>query len=95
MCSSDLLRKQYPEFRHSNPEDFKFMDVGEKTAVAYTLKNKFFVALNGSNANIDLDLPQGEWAVLVDRNGIYTEDLKMMREKVSLPKTSGIVFLRN
>jgi pullulanase/glycogen debranching enzyme len=89
------LRKQYPEFRHSNPEDFKFMDVGEKTAVAYTLKNKFFVALNGSNANIDLDLPQGEWAVLVDRNGIYTEDLKMMREKVSLPKTSGIVFLRN
>ncbi len=89
------MRKQYPEFRRSKPEDFEFMDMSEKVAVAYTLKNKFFVALNGENSNIDLDLPKGKWAVLVDRNGIYTENRKIMRGKIMLLKNSGIVLLRN
>ncbi len=45
------LRKKYPEFRHSEPEDFEFLDVGEQVALAYILQNKFIVALNGDSEN--------------------------------------------
>jgi pullulanase/glycogen debranching enzyme len=88
------LRKQYPEFRRSKPEDFEFMDVGEKTAVAYMLKNKFFVALNGGKNSIDLQLPQGKWMILVDGNGIYKEEEKKVIGRINLLATSGVVLLR-
>ena len=61
------LRKKHPEFRHSLPENFKFIDVGEQVALAYILQNKFIVALNGdSEKELKIDLPDDEWKVLVD-----------------------------
>ncbi len=88
------LRKQYPEFRRSKPEDFEFMDVVEATAVAYMLKNKFFIALNGGKNSIDLQLPQGKWVILADGNGIYKEEEKKVIGRINLPETSGVVLLR-
>ncbi|MFQ6677476.1 MAG: pullulanase [Fidelibacterota bacterium] len=88
------FRKQYPEFRQSNPEDFEFINVSENVAVAYILKNKFFVALNGEKSNINLELPKGKWTVLVDDNEVYSKNKKMMSGNISIPKTSGIVLLR-
>jgi pullulanase/glycogen debranching enzyme len=90
------FRKQYPEFRHSNPEDFEFMDVGEKVAVAYLLKDRFVVILNGENEDtLKLDLPEGQWNILADEKLVNLENQQLVSNKISVPPSSGIVLKRN
>jgi pullulanase/glycogen debranching enzyme len=90
------FRKQYPEFRHSNPEDFEFMDVGEKVAVAYLLKDRFVVILNGENEDtLKLDLPEGQWNILADEKLVNLENQQLISNKISVPPSSGIVLKRN
>jgi len=90
------LRKQYLEFRHSKPEDFKFMDVGEKVAVAYILKDRFVVILNGENEDtLELDIPTGQWNILADEKLVNLENQQLVSNKISVPPSSGIVLKRN
>jgi pullulanase/glycogen debranching enzyme len=87
------LRKQYSEFRHSKPEDFEFMDVGEKVAVAYILKDRFVVILNGENEDtLELDIPAGQWNILADEKLVNLEDQQLVSNKISVPPSSGIVL---
>jgi len=90
------LRKQYLEFRHSKPEDFEFMDVGEKVAVAYILKDRFVVILNGENKDtLELDIPAGQWNILADEKLVNLENQQLVSNKISVPPSSGIVLKRN
>ena len=90
------FRKQYPEFRHSNPEDFEFMDVGEKVAVAYLLKDRFVVILNGENEDmLELDIPAGQWNILADEKLVNLENQQLVSNKISVRPSSGIVLKRN
>ena len=90
------LRKQYSEFRHSKPEDFEFMDVGEKVAVAYILKDRFVVILNGENKDmLELDIPAGQWNILADEKLVNLENQQLVSNKISVPPSSGIVLKRN
>jgi pullulanase/glycogen debranching enzyme len=90
------FRKQYPEFRHSKPEDFEFMDVGEKVAVAYLLKDRFVVILNGENEDtLKFDLPEGQWNILADEKLVNHENQQLVSNKISVPPSSGIVLKRN
>jgi len=90
------FRKQYPEFRHSKPEDFEFMDVGEKVAVAYLLKDRFVVILNGENEDtLKFDLPEGQWNILADEKLVNLENQQLVSNKISVPPSSGIVLKRN
>jgi len=90
------LRKQYSEFRHSKPEDFEFMDVGEKVAVAYILKDRFVVILNGENEDtLELDKPAGQWNILADEKRVNLENQQLVSNKISVPPSTGIVLKRN
>ena len=90
------LRKQYSEFRHSKPEDFEFMDVGEKVAVAYILKGRFVVILNGENEDmLELDIPAGQWNILADEKRVNIENQQLVSNKISVPPSTGIVLKRN
>ena len=90
------FRKQYPEFRHSKPEDFKFMNVGEKVAVAYILKDRFVVILNGENEDtLELDIPAGQWNIIADKKLVNLENQQLVSNKIIVPPSSGIVLKRN
>ncbi|MBC8322571.1 MAG: pullulanase [Candidatus Marinimicrobia bacterium] len=90
------LRKQYFEFRHSKPDDFEFMNVGKNVAVAYILKDKFFVALNGVNKkSLELDLPSGQWKILVDEETVYLENQRSISGSITVPASTGLVLIRN
>ncbi|MFQ6606471.1 MAG: pullulanase [Fidelibacterota bacterium] len=90
------LRKKYPEFRHADPEDYTFFDVSKKVAVAYLLKDRFIVALNGETKDsLDISLPPGNWKVLVDENEVNLNGHKSLQRQVSIPPTSGIVLLNS
>ena len=90
------LRRKYLEFRHSIPEDFEFIDVGKKVAVAYILKDRFVVILNGENKDtLELDIPTGQWNILVDEKLVNLENQQLVSNKISVSPSSGIVLKRN
>ena len=90
------LRKKYPEFRHSKPDDFKFSEVGKQVALAYSLQNKFIVALNGDSENqLELDLPDGDWKILIDGEKVDFESDNIISDKLIVKPTSGFVLIKN
>ena len=90
------LRNNYPEFRHSQPDDFEFIDVGKQVALAYILQNKLIVALNGDPVNVlKIDLPDGDWKVLVNEKFENHDSKEMITDKLSVKPTSGIVLIKN
>ena len=90
------IRKNYPEFRHSEPEDYEFVNLGKKIAVAYALDNNIFVAMNGDyKKSLKLNLPVGNWHVLADAERIDLEGERTLSQKVSLPPTSGMILIKS
>ena len=90
------LRKKYPEFRHSLPSDFEFIDVGEQVSLAYNLQNKFIVALNGdSGKKLKINLPDGDWKVLVDWEKANWESGVTVSGKLLVKPASGIILIKN
>ena len=90
------LRKKYLEFRHSQPEDFEFFNVGTQVALAYSLQDQFIVALNGDpKNNLEIDLPDGDWKVLVDRNDVNLKSQINISNNLKVEPTSGIVLIKN
>ncbi len=88
------LRKKYPEFRHSKPDDFKFIDVGKQVALAYKLQDKLIVAINGDPINeLKIDLPDGDWKVLVNRGRVDLTGNETLSNKLTVKPTSGIVLI--
>ena len=90
------LRKNNPEFRHSNSKDFKFIDVGEQVALAYILHDKFIVVLNGDPVNkLKIDVPGGNWKTLVDGEKVDLTIKNSLSDKLSVKPTSGVVLIKN
>ena len=90
------IRKNYPEFRHSEPEDYKFMEFEGEIAVAYSLGDNIFVAINGDyEKSLKLNLPVGDWHVLADSESIDPEGHQTLSKIVSLPPTSGMILVRS
>ncbi len=90
------LRKEYPEFRHSKPEDFKFFDVGEQVALAFELQNTIIVAMNGDpKKDLEINLPEGVWKIIVDGEKVDLKSNKIITEKLTVKPTNGVVLLKN
>jgi len=89
------LRKKYSEFRHSEPKDFKFFDVGKKVAIAYLLKDNLLVALNGeTNKSLEIKLPDGKWKVLVDEKTVKLNSTETFTNQITIPPSSGTVLIK-
>jgi pullulanase/glycogen debranching enzyme len=89
------LRKSISEFRWSNPEDFKFLDFGNATAVGYILKNKYIVLMNGEQQRqLNVQLPEGEWTVLADAYSINLSGKHKLSGSVTVDPISGLILRR-
>lgn len=87
------LRKTYVEFRRSDPADYHFFEVGDQVAVAYTVADRFLVALNGdSSRSLRLDIPPGDWTIQVDGSVVTPEGKGTVDKQITVPPTSGIVL---
>lgn len=90
------LRKIYPEFRHSSPEDFEFIKTGMSVSAAYTLHGKFIVILNGEqDKTLSVALPKGEWKTLVNDENAFIENGSIFTGEVEVPATSGLVLIQD
>ena len=77
-------------------KDFEFIDVGEKVAVAYILKDRFVVILNGENKDmLELDIPAGQWNIIADKKLVNLENQQLVSNKIIVPPSSGIVLKRD
>jgi pullulanase len=96
------LRKTFSAFRSGGPGSVTFLETPSPLVVAYslgsenTLGPQFIVALNGDpDSAFSISLPAGKWAVLADKTVAGTEKLRSgISGKVMVPKTSGLVLVR-
>ena len=90
------LRNLFPEFRHSSPDDFEFINTRTKIALTYKLAGRFMVALNGDPKRpLELLVPEDEtWSVLVDGDRVDLSGSKTMSGKIWVPSTSGMVLIK-
>lgn len=90
------MRKKFPVLRKSDPEDFKFFDVSDKVAVAYSLNDQIIVCLNGEKDQpLEIALPQGEWKMIVNSEKVDFNGIKNESGPVTIPAISGAVFVKN
>lgn len=87
------LRKNNTEFRYSEPDDFNFLDVGDKVVLAYVLQNKFLVAMNGDlYDDIEIELPDREWEYVLSTTNIDDGSFINGKNITIIPPTSGLVL---
>ena len=82
------LRKNYKEFRFETTKDIqeklRFLNKGEAysedSVVAFSIKDKeeFIVIYNANKTNINVNIPHGNWGVLVDGNQAGTKTLNIV-----------------
>ncbi|MFQ6604444.1 MAG: pullulanase [Fidelibacterota bacterium] len=88
------LRLKESAFRRSQPEQFQFLAVGNRTALAYVLQDEFLVVLNGEpEQSLTLELPPGDWSVIVDKT-VHDEQPTMASSPLAVPPTSGMILRR-
>lgn len=91
------LRKKYSAFRRAKYEDVTFHEIKKNPfAICYEVKYKdehFFVAMN-ANQEItqQFSLPKGDWEVLVDNLKSGVKPIKVVKNKIEVEPTSGIVL---
>jgi len=91
------LRKNYEAFRRAEYKDVSFKDFKNNPfALEYKLKYKgeeFIILLNANpELNLNVNLPEGEWDVLIDENSAGITSLKTVNGQLSINKSSGLVL---
>lgn len=91
------LRKKYSAFRRAKYEDVLFHDVkGNPFAISYEVKYKdehFFVAMNANQSLSQvINLPKGEWEVIVDSEKAVTKTIRTVKNKIEVEPISGYVL---
>lgn len=91
------LRKKYSAFRRAEYEDVLFYDVkGNPFAISYEVKYKdehFFVAMNANQSLSQvINLPKGEWEVIVDSEKAGTKTIRIVKNKIEVEPISGYVL---
>jgi len=91
------LRKHFEAFRRAEYSQVKFFDVKDNPfSIGYLLKynNDTFIVL--CNASMDkseeIDLPEGEWDILVNSESAGIESLGKINSKIILETSTGVVL---
>jgi len=99
------LRKNHPAFRMTSTEQIRrhlnFLDIDDELLVAYTLSDhpngdaweEILVVLNGNREERSLDLPAGEWTLVLDGDRINEEGLEQLEGAVTVPASSAMVLV--
>ena len=91
------LRKEYEAFRRADYGDVVFFNLKKNPfALGYLVKYKDeeFVVLFNANpkSDIEINLPDGEWDVLVDENVSGIKPIKTLQKKATLNGSTGFVL---
>ncbi len=94
-----LLRKKYSAFRRANYEDVNFINVkNNQFLLQYTIKyenNEFVVVMNADRKNnVSINLPEGNWGVLVSPKSASAITMDEVCNKLIVPPSSGFVLMR-
>jgi pullulanase/glycogen debranching enzyme len=94
------LRKKYEAFRKADYSDVIFFDLKKNPfALAYSVKykNEEFVVLFNADPKslIEINLPDGEWDVLVDENTSGIKPINTLQKKITLNTSTGFVLKKN
>jgi len=90
------LRIKFEAFRRAEEKDIAFMDTpGNEFGLAYTLNYKndsFFVAFNADKSKtLSLQLPEGNWDVIVDKNKAGIEPLRTISGNIEINSTECLI----
>jgi len=100
------LRKTHPAFRMPSAEmiqkHLEFIPLEDEHLVAYTLNNNangdqwetILVVLNGSKQKKTIELPEGSWTLVVDKDAIDENGLKQgISGEMNIPGSSGMILV--
>ena len=93
------LRKNFEAFRRAKYQDVSFIDLKDRPfSLGYFLKyknNEFIVLLNADpKLSLEVNLPEGNWDVLVDENSAGTTPLETVKGQLSINTSTGIVLMK-
>ena len=93
------LRKNFEAFRRAKYQDVSFIDLKDRPfSLGYFLKyknNEFIVLLNADpKLSLEINLPEGNWDVLVDENSAGTTPLETVKGQISIITSTGIVLMK-
>ena len=91
------LRKSHDAFKKADYENYEFVKFPKNEfAIAYKLvhkNNTYFVAFNANTkSKLTVNLPDGWWQILADKNSVLSSNSKSVKEKISLGSSEGIVL---
>ena len=91
------LRKKYEAFRRADYNDVKFFNFKSNPfAMGYSVKFKeedFIVLFNADPKTfLEVDLPDGEWELLVDENTAGVKSIRTLQNKVLLKSSTGMAL---
>ncbi|MEL6864521.1 MAG: type I pullulanase [Bacteroidota bacterium] len=102
------LRKNHPAFRMPTTamiqEHLRFLDVPDEMVIGYEIGDhangdawkKILVLLNGSTDAKRIDLPKGDWTMVLNERKIKEDGITTISsEKVNIPPSSALVFYQN
>jgi len=100
------LRKAHPVFRLGSAalvaEKLRFLP-GSSNVISYLIDGtdtgdtwkEVFVTFNGNPQAVEVDLPHGEWKIIVDGNSVNMEGKPLhQRTKLEIPPISAVVLAR-
>jgi pullulanase len=99
------LRKRHPAFRMTSTEQIRqhlnFLEGDDELLVAYTLSDhangddweRILVILNGNRTERPLELPAGQWTVVLDEEGIDENGRGEREGEVTVPASSAMVLV--
>jgi len=94
------LRKEFAAFRKAEPEQVNFKVYNDPLHITFQLHapqtgdhNEYFISLNGNpDKNHDIDLPDGEWQIIVNGQKAGVQAIDEVNKSYTIPKTTGIIF---
>ncbi|WP_081705800.1 type I pullulanase [Clostridium sp. Ade.TY] len=99
------LRKNHKAFRMNSSKEISkrlsFIEFGEKNVVGYTIDSegidefkKILVIFNGNKEDKELEIPKGDWTIVVDGNEVNENGIKSIKEdKVKVIGRTALILI--
>lgn len=94
-----LLRKKFAAFRRAEYHDVNFPEIPENPFVlAFEISHNgenFFIVMNADKQNeVKINLPEGEWGIIVNDKKAGVKNLGKSRGQIIVPASSGMILMK-